>query len=321
MKNCRMLFAIAASMLLLAYCQVDAQRNVVVAQDGSGNYTTVQAALDAVPENNRQPINIYIKNGIYKEKLHLDSSKSFVHLKGENRFKTILTYDDHTGKITSFGKTINTFTSYTFLIEGNHFSAQNITFRNDAGISAGQAVALDVKGDEEVFINCRITGNQDVLLAHMPDSREYYRNCYIEGTTDFIFGAATAFFDKCEIYCKKNSHITAASTPKNHAFGFVFYHCKITGDASVVSADLGRPWRDDAAVVYLHCYIGKCIAPQGWSNWHGTQRDKTARFAEYKNNGPGADTASRVAWSHQLTDKQAEDYTMQHIFRGWNPLH
>jgi pectinesterase len=315
-----MLFVIVFSALLHCYYRADAQKNMVVAQDGSGNYTTVQAALDAVPENNGQPVNIYIKNGIYKEKLHLDSSKNFVQLKGEDRFKTILTYDDHTGKITSSGQTINTFTSYTFLIEGNNFTAQNITFRNDAGINAGQAVGLDVKGDKAAFINCRIIGNQDILLAHTPDSREYYSNCYIEGTTDFIFGAATAFFAQCEIYCKKNSHITAASTPQEHTFGFVFYNCKITGDTNVVNADLGRPWRDYAAVVYLHCYIGECIAPQGWSNWHDTQRDKTARFAEYKNYGPGANTSSRVAWSHQLTDEQVEDYTKQNIFRDWNPL-
>lgn len=319
-KSRRTLFALVFGVFLLCCYQVDAQKNVVVAQDGSGNYTTVQAALDAVPKNNRLPITIYIKNGIYKEKLHLDSSKNFVRLKGENRFKTILTYDDHAGKITPLGDTINTFTSYTFLIEGAHFSAQNITFRNDAGSGAGQAVGLDVKGDKAAFINCRIIGNQDVLLAHAPNSREYYGNCYIEGTTDFIFGAATAFFDKCTIYCKKNSHITAASTPQAHAFGFVFYRCKITGDTDVVNADLGRPWRDYAAVVYLHCYLGKCIAPQGWSNWRGTPRDKTARFAEYKNKGQGANASARVAWARQRTDEQAQDYTVQHIFRDWKPL-
>lgn len=306
-------------LLLFGYGAVHAQKNVVVAQDGSGDYKTVQAALDAVPMNNVKPFNIYIKNGVYHEKLHLDTSKAYVNIIGEDAGKTILTYDDHTGKILPSGDTVNTMTSYTFLINADHFTAKDITIRNDAGSHAGQAVGLDVKGDEVAFIHCRIRGDQDILFAQSPDSREFYKDCYIEGTTDFIFGAATAYFDRCEIHCKKNSHITAASTPADHAFGFVFNACKITGDPGIVKADLGRPWRDYAAVVYLYCDIGNCIIPQGWSNWNNTERYKTARFSEFKDRGPGADAASRVHWSFQLNDVEAAAYTIKNVLNGWIP--
>lgn len=314
MKKYIQLFA-----LLLFYNAVGAQAKIIVAKDGSGDYTTVQAALDAVPANNAKPFIIHIKNGVYKEKLHLDSGKNFVTLAGESASKTILTFDDHTGKISPTGQTIGTSTSYTFLINADDFTAKDITIRNDAGIHAGQAVGVDIKGDKAAFIHCNIIGDQDVLFAQSPASREFYKDCYIEGTTDFIFGAATAFFDQCRIHCKINSHITAASTPQDHPFGFVFSRCIVTGDTGVTKADLGRPWRDYAAVAFLHCNIGRCIAPYGWSDWHDTQRDKTARYAEYKNYGDGAPTAARVSWSHQLSNEQAGSYTIKNVLNGWKP--
>lgn len=294
---------------------------IVVAKDGSGDYTSVQAAFDAVPSHNERPVTIYVKNGIYKEKLHLDSTQNKVLLVGENRFNTILTYDDHTGKITAAGDTVTTRTSCSFLMAGDDFTAKNITFRNNAGFYAGQAVAVEVRGDKAAFVDCRFIGNQDVLFTSNPDSREYYKNCYIEGTTDFIFGSATAFFDQCRIHSKKNSHVTAASTPKDHPYGYVFYDCELTGDTTVTHADLGRPWRAYASVTYLHCYLGPHIRPAGWSNWHDTDRYKTARYAEYKDYGPGADPSARLPWTHQLTSQQAKRYTVQNVLGGWSPLH
>jgi pectinesterase len=292
---------------------------IVVAQDGSGNFKTVQQAFDAIPENNSKPITIFVKEGIYKEKLYLDSEKSFVTLIGQDRFKTILTYNDHSGKTTSGGDTINTVTSCSFLIDGNNFTARNITFRNNAGLDAGQAVAVEVNGDKASFTNCRFIGDQDVLFMRNEHSREYYKDCYIEGTTDFIFGAATAWFEECRIHSKKNSHVTAASTPEDHPFGYVFYDCELTGDTGITNADLGRPWRPYASVTFMHCYIGRHIKSAGWSNWHHTDSYKTARFSEYEDDGPGANPGKRIFWSHQLTNEQAKEYTMENVLQGWVP--
>jgi pectinesterase len=294
-------------------------RHLVVAKDGSGDYTTVQAALDAIPPHNTTALTVFIKNGLYREKLQLDTTKDFVSLVGEDAFSTILTYDDHSGKLSPSGDSINTRSSYSFRVRGNEFSAKELTFRNDAGFSAGQAVALEVQGDRARFIHCRFIGNQDILFLNSETSRQYYKDCYIEGTTDFIFGAATAWFTKCHIHSKKNSHVTAASTPAGHPYGFIFYDCMLTGDTAIHNASLGRPWRPYACVDYIHCYIDGFIRPEGWSNWNNTDSYKTARYGEYQNYGPGSATASRVPWSHQLTKEEAQQITLKNIFGDWNP--
>ncbi|MGC4104430.1 pectinesterase family protein [Ferruginibacter sp.] len=289
-----------------------------VAQDGSGDYTTVQAAFDAVPANNAKRTIIFIKKGIYKEKLFLDSTKKNVSITGEDKSTTILTYDDHTGKISATGEVINTRSSWSFLIKADNFTASNITFQNDAGFTAGQAVAVESDGDKAVFTNCRFIGFQDVLFTNSEKSRQYYNNCYIEGTTDFIFGSATVWFEGCTIYSKKNSHVTAASTPPEKKFGYIFNHCTLKGDTSLHSVSLGRPWRPYAAVVYMHCYIGEHIKPEGWSNWNNTDNYKTVRYAEYKNYGPSSDPLKRVEWSKQLTEEESKEYTIKNIFGDWD---
>lgn len=292
---------------------------LTVSQEGTGIFGTVQAALDAIPYNNTQPIRIYIKEGIYKEKIFLDSTKNFITLSGNDNLNTILTYDDHTGKVSPSGDTINTRTSWSFKIKGDNFKAENITFQNDAGYSAGQAVAVESDGDKAVFVNCRFIGNQDVLFTNSDNSRQYYQNCYIEGTTDFIFGSSTVWFEKCHIHSKKNSHITAASTPKEKEFGYIFNNCKITGDTSLHNVSLGRPWRPYAQVLYKNCYIGEHIKPEGWSNWNNTENYKTARYAEYKNYGPSAGFSGRLNWIKQLSDEEANKITLSNVLGGWNP--
>jgi pectinesterase len=294
------------------------QRKIIVAQDGSGDYSTVQAAFDAVPADSKTATTIFVKKGVYREKLVLDSSKKNLTLLGEDPFNTILTYDDHTGKISLRGDTINTRTSYSLLVKAEDFSAMNISFQNDAGFAAGQAVALESDGDRAFFSNCRFIGFQDVLFTNNEQSRQYYRDCYIEGTTDFIFGTATAWFEHCHIHSKKNSHVTAAATPQAHPFGYIFYNCVLTGDTAVHSASLGRPWRPFAAVAYIHCYIGGHIKPEGWSNWNDTGNYKTARYSEYKNYGPSAETERRVNWIKQLTDQEVLQYTVKQVLRGWD---
>jgi pectinesterase len=307
-------------LLITATVNSVAQQKITVAQDGSGNYKTVQDALNTVPSNNKRPFAIFIKNGTYKEKLYLDSTKTFVTLIGEDKFNTILTYNDHTGKVSLKGDTINTRTSWSFKIEANNFTAENITFQNDAGFTAGQAVAMESDGDKAIFDNCRFIGFQDVLFTNSERSRQYYKNCYIEGTTDFIFGAATVWFEQCHIHSKKNSHVTAASTPKEHAFGYVFNDCVLTGDTTLNKVSLGRPWRPYASVTYLHCYIDKHIMPQGWAKWNNNDNHKTTRYAEYKNFGPGASIIQREDWTKQLTDEQAKQYTLKNVFGDWVPL-
>ncbi len=296
-----------------------AQTKIIVAKDGSGKYKTVQEALDAIPLNNKKPVSIFIKSGTYKEKLHLDSSKNFVTLTGEGKFNTILTYDDHTGKVAPNGDSINTRTSWSFKINADNFTAENITFQNDAGFSAGQAVAVESDGDKAIFRNCRFLGFQDVLFTNSDNSRQYYFNCYIEGTTDFIFGSSTVWFEQCHIHSKKNSHVTAASTPNDHRYGYVFNDCVLTADTALNKVSLGRPWRQYASVTYLHCYLDKHIMPDGWANWNKTENYKTTRYAEYQNYGPGAAITGRVSWAKQLTDEEARLYSLKNVFGDWIP--
>lgn len=299
-----------------------ASSKIVVAKDGSGDFTSVQAAIQAVPDDAKDTTYIYIKNGVYREKIIIPSSKRFIKLIGQNADSVILVYDDYASKTDSTGKPLGTSGSASVYIYASDVVAENITFQNDAG-PVGQAVAAYVAGDRVYFYHCRFLGFQDTLYTGAPEtgkSRQYYLNCEIAGTTDFIFGSATAVFDHCRITCKTGGHyITAASTPQGNTYGYVFIHCEITGDAPPQSFYLGRPWRPYARVVYMYCYLGDMIAPQGWSNWHDTQNYLTTYYAEYRNSGPGYQPQQRVSWSHQLTDAEAKVYTLANIFQDWQP--
>ena len=288
-------------------------KKVVVAQDGSGDYQTIQSAVNAMPDHSQVRLTILVKPGTYKEKLVIPSWKTKITLMGEDKDNTIITWNDHSGKGNH-----NTFTSYTVLVQGNDFHAENITFENSAGRDAGQAVALHVEADRCVFRNCRIIANQDTLYTGVDNSRQYYVDCYIEGTTDFIFGPATAMFENCHIHCKKNSYITAASTPEHQCFGYVFKNCKITTSHEVTKLYLGRPWRPFAKTVFLNCDLSGNILPAGWHNWNKPDAEKTSFYAEYNSTGEGARPAERVHWSHQLTDDQAGEYTLENIFGNWD---
>ena len=307
-------------LVIISMSIADAQTNkIVVAKDGSGNYTSVQKAFDALPFGNKKPITILIKKGIYKERLVLDSLKDFVILIGEDKNETILTFDNHQGTILPNGDTANTWTSASFFIYASHFKAENITFENNAGFTAGQAVAVFASGDELSFFNCRFVGFQDVLFCYRAGSRQYYKDCYIEGTTDFIFGSATAVFQNCYIHSKKKSHVTAASTPKEVKYGFTFFDCKLTADPGLNGVSLGRPWRPYASVTYIRCEIGDHILPEGWNNWRDPANEKTVRYAEYKSFGVGANIERRVKWAKQLSDEEVKAYSLKNIFCDWNP--
>ena len=283
---------------------------MTVATDGSGNYTSIQKAIDACKSFPDKRITIHIKNGVYNEKIVVPACNNRLSIIGESIEKTIITYGDFFGKINR-GRN-STFYTYTMLVEADDFYAENLTIENSAG-AVGQAVALHVRGDRCAFHNCRILGNQDTLYTEGLNSRQYFKNCYIEGTTDFIFGSATVLFKNCTIFSKSNSFITAASTPQQMSFGYVFLNCKLQAKEGVDKVFLGRPWRDYARVVFINCDLGHHILPAGWSNWTGTNRDKTAYFAEFENTGPGAGKSLRVNWSHQLTEKEASGYVIEKI--------
>lgn len=297
-----------------------AKPDFIVAKDGTGNFTTVQEAINAAPESSDKRTVIFIKNGTYKEKLTLPATKINVSFVGEDVHKVILTYDDYASKKNEKGDNIGTTGSSSFFVYGDGFAAENITFENSAG-PVGQAVAVRVSADKVQFKNCRFLGFQDTLYVHGAGakSRQYYKNCYIEGTTDFIFGAATVLFENCTIYCKKGgSYITAANTPKEASYGMVFSKCTIDGEDGV-SYYLGRPWGDFAKTVFKQSKLPEFIKPEGWHNWGRPAAEQTVYYAEYKNTGDGAATAKRAAWSKQLNKEEAKKYTAKNMFNGWNP--
>jgi pectinesterase len=293
-----------------------ADYHFVVSTDGTGDFRTVQEAINAVPDFRKNETKIFIRKGTYKEKLVLATSKTNVAFVGEDRDKTILTYDDFAKKKNRFGEEVGTTGSTSFFVFGDGFRAENITFENSSG-SVGQAVAVRVDGDMVAFINCRFLGFQDTLYPHGEKSRQYYRNCLIEGTVDFIFGWSTVVFDQCTIVCKDHGFVTAPSTNEGTVFGFVFLDCKITGNAPESSFYLGRPWRPFGKSAFLRCDLGNMIKPEGWHNWDKPDAEKTTYFAEYKNIGAGASTEKRVGWSHQLTDEEALLYTPENILGDW----
>ena len=279
-----------------------------VAKDGTGDYKYIQDAIDAMRVFPLRPITLFIKNGVYNEKIELPATNTDVIFIGESVDKTIITFNDYSGR----GK-LNTFNSFTAKIAGNRFRAENITFSNAAG-PVGQAVALHVEADQAIFVNCRFLGNQDTIYTGGESARQLFVNCYIEGTTDFIFGPATAVFQNCEIRSKSNSFITAASSTRGKKFGYVFMNCQLTADSGVTKVYLGRPWRAFAKTVFMRCAMGKHIVPEGWDNWGNPAIEQVTFYSEYKNNGPGADITNRVKWSHQLNDEEAAYYALDTIF-------
>jgi pectinesterase len=313
--------------------------DIVVAADGSGDFTKVQDAFNAVKNNNPTPTIIFIKPGIYKEKLKLDAHKKNVILIGESYKKTILTYDDY-AKIGN-----GTRNCYSVLIEADNFFAENITFENTINSQleqykdGGQAVALMVTGDKGIFHNCKITGFQDTFLLY-GNKRTYIKDCIIDGTTDFIFGNGIALFENCYILNKKDSHITAAKqTVGKNKYGFVFKDCVVLKypGANVTNATLGRPWGAGANVVFLNSYEGSQIKADGWSVWTNDPTKEaysnylTTYYAEYKCFGPGNNPSSRLSWTHQLSDSESLEYTKEKIFAAntttdiqlegdWNPI-
>lgn len=316
--NLRKMKSIASILFLLiclsGVCVAAAKETgkIVVAQDGSGDFRTIGEAFDALPLHSKTWTVVMVKPGVYREKLVLDVYRNKVKIVGENPENTVIVWNDHTGKVVD-GDTLNTYTSYTLSIRSDEVTLENITVANDAG-SVGQAVACETRGDRIKFVNCRLLGDQDTFYTKGTVSRIYLKDCYIEGTTDYIFGPSIVVFEDCRIHSKRNSYVTAASTTERNRYGYVFIRCKLTADPSVTKLYLGRPWRSFAKTVFLDCELPAAIRPEGWHNWRSPEKEKTVYYAEYRSTGPGANPGKRAVWTHQLTEEEAAEYTLKKIF-------
>jgi pectinesterase len=290
------------------------QYRMVIAQDGSGDFKSIQQAVNHAKAFPDRRIVLYVKNGLYTEKVKIHEWNTELSLIGENREKTVIAYGDHFNKINLDRN--STFYTATVQVDGDDFRAENLTIQNTAG-ALGQAIALAANADRVSFRNVSFIGHQDTLYLSGAGKRLYFRDCYIEGTTDFIFGRATALFENCRIHSKADSYITAASTPAEIEYGFVFRNCILSADPGLSKVYLGRPWRPFARTVFIQTEMGPHILPAGWSPWSHNpeppQAEQSAFYAEYRNTGPGAATAKRVSWSRQLSGRQARKYTAAQI--------
>ena len=299
----------------LAAAPLRAQTNIIVAADGSGQFTSVQDAIMAVPSGTAtSPVVIHIRPGVYHELIYVQHEKSFFRLIGDDAAKTIITFNLYAGMTNVDGKPLGTFKTPTATIDADNFTAENLTFQNSAG-PVGQALALRVDGDRAAFRHCRFLGWQDTILLNR--GHQYFDDCYIAGHVDFIFGAATAWFENCQIHCLRSGYITAASTPQDQPCGFVFSRCQITGEPGAKTF-LGRPWRLYASVTWLNCQMSDVVRPEGWFDWKKPEAHATARYAEFNSTGPGANPQSRVPWSKQLTANQAQAITKENVLGSNN---
>ena len=300
------------SQTLTAANKYDNPDTLFVARDGTAASRNIDDAIEVCRAFMDYHKVIFVKKGIYKEKLIIPSWLTNIEICGEDAEQTVITWDDHANiRTQERPKGMGTFRTYTLKIEGSDITLKNITIENNSA-RLGQAVALHTEGDRLVFVNCRFLGHQDTVYTGVGGSRQLFRNCYIEGTTDFIFGPGTAWFEDCEIRSKANSYITAASTPKDQPYGYVFNRCRLTADEGIDKVYLGRPWRDYGYTLFMNCDLGSHIRPEGWHHWQ-KNREQTARYLECGNTGTGADTTGRVGWSRQLDKKEAKKITMEEV--------
>ena len=320
-KLTMLIIALAAAIGASAANKYDNTDTIFVARDGTGEFRTLSEAIEVCRAFMDYTKVIYVKKGLYKEKVVVPQWLTNIEIVGEDRDETIITYDDHANiKLPGTDRGMGTFRSYTMRVEGNGITFKNITIENNAA-QLGQAVALHTEGDRLTFINCRLLGNQDTIYTGTAGTRLYFKDCYIDGTTDFIFGPSTAWFENCTIHSKRNSYVTAASTPKDVKYGYVFNNCRLTADPGVTKVYLGRPWRDYGYTLFMNCELGAHIRPEGWHPWQ-KERMNTARYLEYNNRGEGASTEGRAAWSRRLTKKEAAEVTLQNVFTihdTWTP--
>lgn len=313
-----------------------------VSRDGTCEFRNVAEAVEVCRAFMDYHKVIFVKRGTYKEKIEIPTWLTNIEICGEDRDQTIITWDDHANiKVsnpglgdlqTQQGQKMGTFRTFTVKVTGSNITLKNITVENNSA-RLGQAVALHVEGDKCQFINCRFLGHQDTIYTGRGGVRQFFGNCYIEGTTDFIFGPSTAWFENCDIVNKSDSYVTAASTPKDQPYGYIFNNCRVkclTGEAAKASnrggmeitrCYLGRPWRPYAYTLFMNCELGGHIVKAGWENWGNKDNEQTARYLEYNNRGEGAakldkkgNATERASWAKQLTKKEAQKITLAEVF-------
>ena len=323
--------------------------NIHIAADNTKDFVSIGAALASIPDRCQEPVTLHIHKGVYKERISI--THPYITFLGDSCEDTILTGDLYAAMTMEDGSRRGTFRTYSCLIDTHDILFRNLTVANTAGPGpvCGQAIALYADGDRLMFDNCRFLGNQDTLFTGpLPpkeiepngfvgpkqfspriNGRHYYRNCYMEGDIDFVFGSATAYFESCDFFSKDigrpvNSYVTAASTPKGQTYGYVMNGCRFLGDCPPHSAYLGRPWRDHAKTVLINCFMDQHIISQGWHDWGKTGAHDTCSFAEYKSFGPGANLASRPWWVRRLTEADLPFYSRENVlcqdddWRPWN---
>ena len=312
--------------------------DIVVDQHGFGDYMTVQEAIDACPDYSHEHITtIHINAGTYKELVSIPHTKFRLKITGDGADKTLLTYDKYAKQLwPDRDFNVGTSGSASIYIHASFITFEDIAFENSAGEGKeiGQAVAVFTDGDFLFFHRCRFLGNQDTLYTYGRFGKEggikrnYFLDCYIEGTTDFIFGPSIAYFENCTLHSKKNSYVTAASTLKGQKYGYVFKNCTLTAAPGIDKCYLGRPWGAYAKTVFIGCHLGEHIVAEGWHDWEKPGKPDTKKnsfYAEFGNDGPGA-RGPRVKWAHALTAKQAAAYSFDKVmFQAadgivWNPF-
>lgn len=332
----RCVACVLAAAVSLTMATVAGAKTIEVAADGSGEFKTVQEAIASIPDGNTERTVLHLHAGTYTGQIFLEKKKGPITFEGDGVDKTFTTYRYNTNEPNPPGVS-RYYLGTAVVVLSDDFEAHGLTFKNDSG-DHGQALALRVDGDRAVIAGCHLVGWQDTLMLN--NGRMYFANDYIAGRVDFIYGSATAWFQDCEIHSRNGGHVTAASTPQDHPYGFVFDHCHLSGDniafdpattnpASTQKprvtpgADLGRPWRPYASVTYLNCEMDAHIKPVGWNNWGRTSNEATARYSEYHSTGPGGAADKRASWSHQLSEAQASQITVQSVLGGkdgWDPV-
>lgn len=320
---------------------------VIVAKDGSGDYTDIQAAIDALSETGGQ---ILIRAGEYREKIVVH--KDHVSLKGEDRDRTVIAWNGCAKDRYGDGTEKGTFLSATLMTTGKDITVENLTLVNDAGDGreVGQAVAVYAAGDRGIWRNCRLIAHQDTLFcgpirlpnvkadiggrtgcaeqaARVEDgpltrSRQYFERCLIRGDVDFIFGPYRCWFENCTLFMnERGGWYTATNTNENQPFGFVFHRCRLTGECKPGEGFLGRPWRKHSCTLFLECEMDDHVAPEGFADWD-EERIVTKRCGEWRTTGARADQQTRHPEQKRLTDKEAEEITLPRVLGGddgWHP--
>ncbi len=317
----------------------------IIAQDGTGDFTTIQAAVDAVSGGNRAPTILLIRPGKYQERLVIH--KDNLRLVGEDRDSTVITYSNCAKDLYPDGTEKGTFLSASVIVTGVNVTLENLTIRNDAGDGriVGQAVALFAAGDRGTYRNCNLIAHQDTLFTGplMPSviadispregraerkpacnectetySREYFENCYIQGDIDFIFGSYRCWFERCTLFMnERGGWYTAANTPETQSYGYVFHQCTLTGACAEGAAKLGRPWRRFARTVFLDCEMDAHVAPEGFADWDEI-RVVTERYVEYGTTGARADQKTRHPSQKRLSASEAARITIPEVIGGWD---